>query len=487
MERFGKQVAHIRLSAVILGPMKRLVLVAAATAIAMTAFPAVGSATTLKRTVAQGFLGVDMDPWDSGDMRDANISTQLDRAAAAGVESIRFPLYWFKIQKYSSMARVPSSESANYTADPNDAAAAPYRWTELDYFIGEAAKRGIRVMPSIMGAPLWADDETYTYDPTGTHGSASSPLRMNIPNNFDQYGAFVATLARRYGSSGSFWTGNPSIAKIPVVNWQIWNEPDFSYYWPQHADQCVSTKNKTPHTCPADSRTHVEVSATLLKKAGEVKQYWAPTFVSLLSATRPKVKAVDPAAKIVLASLTNAGWIDLNFVYLAGGKGLFDAMGANIFVATANTAKAVSYYRAALKTAKDPNLPMIVTEFSWSSAITNMPISSAFCPHAVALPADPTQCKMKTIVTDEAGQSKNLGTAVDSYAKMISSGHIIGLYWYSWASKNSGTDSIWDYSGLNSVNGSTVTAKPALATFTSRAMKLEGCKTKLVATACATK
>ncbi|MEI7889894.1 MAG: hypothetical protein WCI34_06255, partial [Actinomycetes bacterium] len=321
----------------------------------------------------------------------------------------------------------------------------------------------------------------------GSHGSASSPLRMNIPNNFNQYGDFVATLARRYGSTGSFWTGHPSIAKTPVLSWQIWNEPDFAYYWPQHEDQCVSTKNKTPHLCPADSKTHKEVSAALLKKAGEVKQYWAPSFVGLLGATRPKVKAVDPAAKIVLASLTNVGWQDLAYVYLAGGKGLFDAMGANIFVAGVNITKAVSYYRVALKANKDANLPMIVTEFSWSSALGNMPTNSTVCPDATALADLPTQCKMKTIVTDAAGQATNLGAAIASYAKLIASGHIIGINWYSWASKDSGTESIWDYSGLNSVAGSTVTAKPSLATFTTQAMKYEGCKTKVIATACATK
>ncbi|MEI7889421.1 MAG: hypothetical protein WCI34_03835, partial [Actinomycetes bacterium] len=96
--------------------MKRLALVAAATVLVIAAFPAVGSAAALKRTVPQGFLGVDMDPWTSGDLGQADIATQLDRAAAAGVESIRFPLYWFKIQKYQSMALVPAGERANYTA-----------------------------------------------------------------------------------------------------------------------------------------------------------------------------------------------------------------------------------------------------------------------------------------------------------------------------------------------------------------------------------
>ena len=463
------------------------------------------SSTTPKRTVAQGWLGVDLDPWDA-DLAGVNVygasPNQLDAAAAAGVESIRFPLYWFRVQPYESSdacafdprAKIDCGDLSAEGPGPSDA---PYYWNDLDAFVGAAAARGIKLLPSVMGAPLWADDPNYP--PYSSHNTTST-LQVPIPGNNAQFGAFVAKLAERYGSNGTFWTSHPSITKTPVTTWQIWNEPDFEWYWPQHDTDCVpSTKTtQAPSTCPSvtikdvdkkslvvnlgaltsDARAHLNaypalwtaVTAELTKKK-LTRLYWGPSFLQLLKATRTAVRTADSSAKIILPSLTNMGWVDLENLYKAGGKGYFDAISANIFVATANTSKAIAFYRTAVTKYGDKSIPMYVGEFSWSSGLGSLP----------------SDHKMKVIITNSAGQSKNLGTTLDSITKAASGSKIIGAFWYRWASPDLSTTDVWDWTGLNTVRSGSVTPKPSLGTFQGRAMKLEGCKTKVVATACKTK
>lgn len=485
-------------------------MIAVAVAAAAFAAPASAASTghssvTLKRTVAQGWLGIDLDPWDA-DLAGVNVygtsPNQLDAAAAAGVESIRFPLYWFRVQPYATAdacefdprAKINCNDLSAEGPSPSDA---PYYWSDLDAFVGAAAARGIRLLPSVMGAPLWADDPNYP--PYSSHNKTST-LQVPIPGNSAQFGAFVAKLAQRYGSGGTFWASHPLITKTPVTNWQIWNEPDFEWYWPQHDTECVPTTKTTqaPTPCPAvtikdvntaslvvnlgslsaDARAHLDANPTLwtavaaeLTKKKLTRLYWGPSFLNLLKATRTAVRTADATAKIVLPSLTNMGWVDLENLYKAGGRGFFDAISANIFVATANTAKAIAFYRTAVTKYGDKNIPMYVGEFSWSSGLGTLP----------------SDHKMKVILTNPEGQAKNLGTTLDSITKAASGSKIVGAFWYRWASPDLSTTDVWDWTGLNTVRGSTVTAKPALGTFQGRAMKLEGCKTKSVATACKTK
>ena len=484
---------------------------AVAFAAAAISVPAASAATgngaaTLKRTVAQGWLGVDLDPWDA-DLSSVNVygssPNQLDAAAAAGVESIRFPLYWFRVQPYETAdacafdprAKIDCNELSAEGPSPSDA---PYYWSELDAFVGAAAARGIRLLPSVMGAPLWADDPNNppysSHNPTGT-------LQVPIPGDNAQFGAFVAKLAQRYGTNGTFWTGKPSSAKTPITNWQIWNEPDFEWYWPQHDTECVPTTKTTqaPTPCPSVTIKNVDKKSSLVINLGALpsatraylnanptlwtnvtaaltakkltRLYWAPTFLNLIKASRTAVKAADPNAKIVLPSLTNMGWIDLESLYKAGGKGYFDAISANIFVATAYTSKAIAYYRSAVTKYGDKSIPMYVGEFSWSSGLGVLPSNH----------------KMKTIITNSSGQAKNLGTTLGSINKAASGSKIIGAFWYRWASPDVSTTDVWDWTGLNKVTGSTVTPKSSLTTFRTIAMGLEGCKTKAVATVCKTK
>src|SRR4029079_7932635 len=56
-----------------------------------------------------------------------------------------------------------------------------------------------------------------------TPGQPFSP-----PRDPATYAAFLRTLIGRYGPRGSFWSANPSLPRVPVRHWQIWNEPNIA-------------------------------------------------------------------------------------------------------------------------------------------------------------------------------------------------------------------------------------------------------------------
>jgi hypothetical protein len=414
--------------------------------------------------VPQGYFGADIDPWYLAS-QGVDVASSIDSAAVNGIETLRFPLYWSKIQPYSSIDQVPTESAASFVTQAGSSA--PYDWSALDAFVLRAAKDGIRLLPTVMGAPVWAADTRYSPRTTGTY--------VRPPRDNSQFATFVASLAKRYGTGGTLWADHSDIA-TPISTWQIWNEPNLApsdhstgFYWPQHGgekqDVIISGKTKSLSNL-----------------------YWAPTYVSMLRAVRSALREADPSSKLMLASLTNSGFLDLDLVYKSGGKGLFDSIGANLFTATSTClySKAcvkgiptlVNLYRGALKRNKDSGLSMTVTEFSWSAGKDfNFPINDS--------------CSACWLLRTKTGQATNIQSAVDEMIKARVPARVTGAYWYTWAS-NYQPDivagqpqwSVWDYAGLNRVSGSGLVAMPVLGSYKSKLMSAEGCTAKSSALIC---
>ena len=415
--------------------MRRSALIALALSAAFAAAPAAASATP-PRTAPQGFIGVNMDPWQ---LISANVNIQSEMAVAAksGVESIRLPVYWNQIQ--------PNS------ADNFD-------WTNLDSVVTAAAHSGIQLNPTLLSAPRWAQDSAYRDQ------CKTTSAYMPIPRDFNQFATFAASLAARYGTGGTFWANHPELTADPITGWQIWNEPDLprannaacpgvslGTYWPRHAGEKYSG---TGH-----SRKDL---------------LWAPTMVDLVRKSRTAIRAVDPKAKVMFPSLTGKSWDSLTLAYLAGGKGAFDRIGINLFTSLSNFSPAfAAKILPVLKKYKDTGSQISLTEYSWTTAQGK-----------VAMPSLPFS------ITTESGQKAKVAAALAALSKNRTRWKLAATQWYTWATDDpASSHNIFDYAGLSAFNDATgaVRRKPGLGAFTTEAMLLEGCKTKLVATSCATK
>ena len=466
---------------------------------------AAGAAT--KRSVRQGFIGVNADPWHRSAVgldfyQGAN--NELDRMVAAGVEAVRFPLYWFRIQPYSSLDScrddiTPVVDCSQLVADPADASAAPYNWNALDAWVLAAAARGIKLLPNVIGAPLWAASREY---PPYSSYNPQSTLEIPIPADNDQFARFAGVLVARYGTNGTLWSENPSALKQPITTWQIWNEPDRMENWPRHMSECVpqGAQMTAPSPCPAvsfkvkrtdkkpttfDLPNQTDAQLNTLKsdrvlwasitKALAAKRLvqmgWAPSFLKLMKPARDAVKAADPTAAVVMPAVISSAAPELTRFYRVGGRGLFDAVSANIFLIPSKAIAAVQSFRRAAAAYGDRAMPIYVSEYSWASG------TEVLAPKQL----------MSSIVTNQPGQATKLTASLKSFAAAASREKILGAFWYRWVSLDTSAVDLWDWTGLNrydSTLGSLATPKPALAAFRSTALRLEACKSKLTATSC---
>jgi hypothetical protein len=372
---------------------------------ALLALPATASAR-----VPQGFVGMNADgPLLGGGV---NLDAQMGTMARGGVESIRASFYWSAAQPVSSWIFIDPAAYPHYT----DVGGIPTNFEPTDVLVGAAARHGISVLPVVWQAPGWASRHP---------GSPSSP-----PAGTGPYARFLIALAQRYGPRGTFWMKNPTMPKVPIRDWQIWNEPDATKYWSD--------------------------------------QPFVPDYTSLLKASRPALRSVDKGARAVLAGFPSRSWVSLARLYAAGAKRYFDVAAVHPFsLPVANIPRILLQDRRVMAKYHDDKKPFFVTETSWPSA------------------KGKTSTRYGFEVTP-SGQAAKAKAVLNSLARMRTALHVERLYWYTWISLDSSKEAPFDYAGLQTLTpGGTLVAKPAFGAFTRTALKLEGCRSKrAVATSC---
>jgi polysaccharide biosynthesis protein PslG len=272
---------------------------------------------------------------------------------------------------------------------------APPDWSDTDRKVLGAAANGMSVLALVLGSPAWAS----------THPG----IPLSPPKDPSTYADFMRLAIARYGPFGAFWTEHPEVAPIPIRDWQVWNEPNLSDYF-------------------------------------SVQPFPKP-YVRLLRAARTAIKAADPGATVVMAGLANFSWKDLERLYKAHVKGLFDVAAVHPFSGfPVNSVKIVRSNRRVMNSHGDRRKPIWLTELTWTSA----------------------KGKTKNIhnwETTEAGQARRLTTGYELYVKARRTLRLQRIYWYTWAGYDSPPNS-FDYSGLrHSDADGHFSDKPALAAF----------------------
>jgi hypothetical protein len=340
------------------------------------------SAPAAQRLVPQGWLGVVADGPMSSPAFPA--SHEWDLMATDGAEAVRTAFYWSDIQ-------------------PNGPGDADFSHT--DPIALAAAQRGLTVLPVLQGTPPWA----------ALHpGDQASP-----PRDPADFARVLTTLVTRYGPNGSLWAQHPEIARRPIRDWQVWNEPNLTRYW-----------NVAP---------------------------WAPPYVALLKAADAALKAADPGSKTVLAGLPNESWLALRAIYDAGAHGAFDVVALHPYTGKPeNVVKLVRFARKEMRPRGDARMPIWITELSWPAAVGKTKTTQGF-------------------ETTDRGQARRLALGLALLA-----GHRVKLgigrvYWYTWLSAEGSSPSSFDYSGLRRIRSGRLVTAPALKVFKRAARLLEGC------------
>lgn len=386
-------------------PRSRLRLLPLGVALALT-LSAPGTAVA---RVPQGFVGVVAD----GPLFNPSVDLghQFDVMVASGVESVRTVFTWGAAQPYKTWADVPADQASEFDHD-----AVPTSFTATDRIVGLAAQRGLQVLPVVMYAPSW----NLMPRPAGTAQPASD----------GPYAAYLALLVNRYGPNGTFWRENPSVPKIPIRMWQIWNEPVHYPAW-------------------------------------TTKPFWR-TYVPLLRAAHAAIKRADPGAKVVLAGFANYSWAAIRSIYaVPGARRLFDIVAVHPYTAQPKGVITIlQRVRGVMSRFGDSSKAILATEVGWPSSRSRVSAS------------DPFQ-------TTTAGQASNVAqllSLLDRYRHRL---RLLGFDYYTWAGHEYPSATNFNYSGLSRFNGGQFVAKPALFEFRRYALALEACRKKgSLATVC---
>jgi hypothetical protein len=225
---------------------------------------------------------------------------ELARLGSGGVGTLRINLAWGSVQ-----------------SGPG----APYDWSHYDPLVRGAAENGVRVLATIYSTPSWAAST-----------AEIPPLGAALPG----FEAFARAAVRRYGADGSFWAEHPEVPKLPIADWQLWNEPNSPLFWKPTPD--------------------------------------AGRYLDLLRAFNSAVKGTDPGARILLGGLfpTPRHGISLDdflsTLYEGGGRRLFDAVALHPYARTPRDALGrVEQARNVMRRFGDAEKPIWITEVGWAS------------------------------------------------------------------------------------------------------------------------
>lgn len=92
-----------------------------------------------------------------------------------------------------------------------------YTWGFADTTAAALARHGLGWLAIIDYSPGWAESV-----PGNEHSA---------PRSLEDYAAYAAAFAARYGPGGRFWSAHPGLRADPVETIEIWNEPDNPAFW----------------------------------------------------------------------------------------------------------------------------------------------------------------------------------------------------------------------------------------------------------------
>jgi hypothetical protein len=124
-------------------------------------------------------------------VHDRSAGREQDAASQTGVGWLREELDWDVIE-------------------PRDG---QWRWDRYDIVFGEAARRGLRILPLLNGSASWA-----------------APRWNQFPDDLRDYAEYVAKVTERYGPGGTFWQAHPELASHAATHFELWNEPYIEYF-----------------------------------------------------------------------------------------------------------------------------------------------------------------------------------------------------------------------------------------------------------------
>lgn len=356
--------------------MKRWVLVAAMALAAVPAAPAQGADRVERGGDGKFVFGV---------VPQQQLLENDYRAISHGrVRSLRLPVYW------------PRVEPEPGRLD----------WSGYDVLVGQAARRGITVLPYLYGSPGWSarfDGVDCTSD--------CSRYAPRSPGTRAAFAFFASEAVRQYGPGGRYWAAHPGVPYRPIGSWQVWNEQNSAKYFAPEPDV-----------------------------AG---------YAALLERTAGAIRSVDPGSEIILGGMWGPDGSKevvptstyLNRLYeQPGASGSFDSLALHPYSSGVDGMLAqIRSARSAARRGGEKRPALWITELGWAS---DGPAGHY-------------------LVKGRRGQAEILRDSYSALLERSDRWRLRGAYWYAWedTAPTDGFICLWcPGAGLRSASGE---GKPA--------------------------
>jgi hypothetical protein len=258
----------------------------------------------------------------------------LASMTALGITQVRFNVSWAAIEPNAPVNDVQT-----------------YRWAPTDERVAAMARHGIRSQPTITQTPTWAAVDSAYVDLQCAKASSRSPLAA------DPYVRMVQAFAQRYGRQGSFWAAHPELPYAPVVQYEIWNEPNLKGGWcprPQpwlYADLFVGAAQAIRAVDPNARIVTGGVAPPSAKNAKNAKQYMGMAdFFGQATARRPQMSNYMSAAAVhIYPSIDPQKQLDK-----------------------------LAWFRSQLQGGRIPSrIPMLINEIGWATHVGKVPLTES--------------------------------------------------------------------------------------------------------------
>lgn len=247
-----------------------------------------------------GFIGISpQGPTDGSD---------YELMQEAGIASVRLPLNWEEVEPEARDRFAP-------------------HWEALDAQVGYAAENHMRIFFFVWGTPSWVSPKLGG-EPMATARQRQAWLQ------------FLHAAVARYGTRGSFWREHRELPRLPVDQWEIWNEEN------------IITFSKEPD--PARFAGLIRISGGLLHR-------------------------LEPGSTVILGGLfgrplqtppnIQSGGFLADLYRVPGIKRYFDGVALHPYVADAGALTGeIEDLRRVMSFNGDAATPLYVTEVGWGSA-----------------------------------------------------------------------------------------------------------------------
>jgi hypothetical protein len=249
----------------------------------------------------------------------------------------------------------------------------------IDPIVLDAARNGIEVLPTLYATPAWVanDLDGYGCEEDCAIFAPRSPAALKA------WASFVGEAVDRYGPEGTLWKQNPEVERIPIRDWQIWNEQN---------------------------------SPTFYRPAPDVGAY-----AELLAVSEKAIHGRDPGAAVILGGMFGTpldgelpaftAWDFLRRLYaIPGAEDTFDGVGAHPYAARLEKVDfQLGRIHREIERAGDTDAGIWVTEIGWASSGPEDPLNRG-----------------------SEGQAEQLTAAFDYLLDKRLDWNIDAVTWYSW-------------------------------------------------------